>query len=201
MWKAITYVTSGITLAAFLAAVVTLMYRRWLLQKERLIKSVPESERAALVQKTIEFFDIDTSGLSRAEKYNLALRQIEERARRFKTIATVVVIIALLGTAIAVFAMMRGTAQAISPGYVDAGFSEDLPLEKIVESVARARDVTVVFNAKCPDSVRKAIVQAGNHHGDNMKEFLENLKERIRTNGVDYSVKQTGGARYEITCP
>lgn len=82
-WSAIQYATSGLTLAAFLAAIVLALYRRRLKSRERLIASVPKNDRASLVQATLERFDIDTSRLTNHQAYDLVLEQIRARSRRY----------------------------------------------------------------------------------------------------------------------
>jgi hypothetical protein len=105
MWEAITYVTSGVTLAAFLAASAAWVYRNKLLQQERLIRTALESDRAALVSRALEFFAINTEKLTREQQFELALKQIHARASRFRITAIVVTIIALLAVSVALLAI------------------------------------------------------------------------------------------------
>src|SRR5205085_8666798 len=103
MWNSIAYVSSGLTLVAFIIAASVWIYRKWLLQKERLIRQAPESERAKLVENALEFFNVDTVGLTKEQRYNLAIRQIHDKAVRFRITAFVVVIVAFLATGISIF--------------------------------------------------------------------------------------------------
>lgn len=107
MWKAITYVSGGFTLAAFIAAVVAWVYRHHTVRTERIIRLAPENQRARLVRNALESFSIDPKGLSEDQKYNLLLKQLEVRHRKFRTTCTVVVVIACLGTSIVLFALWR----------------------------------------------------------------------------------------------
>jgi hypothetical protein len=107
MWRAITYVSSGITLAAFIFAVAAWIYRAKILEREHLIRQAPAANRAALIERTLEFFSIDTSELNRQQKYDLALQQIHQRAARFRVTAIVVIIIACLAAGVSVFALWR----------------------------------------------------------------------------------------------
>jgi hypothetical protein len=107
MWKAITYVSSGITLIAFICAVAAWIYRTKILERERTIRLAPENARSALVERTLEFFSVDTVGLTRQQKYDLALHQIHARAARFRTTAIVIVIIAFLASGVGAFAILR----------------------------------------------------------------------------------------------
>jgi hypothetical protein len=62
-WEAIKYVSSGVTLLAFIAAIILAIYRRSLLSRERLIELAPASERA--------IGQIDVAGVfRRRHRYN-----------------------------------------------------------------------------------------------------------------------------------
>lgn len=84
--------------------------------------------------------------------------------------------------------------------YVDIGTDEDQPLEAVVRAAAAGRNVTINFSADCGADVRRAVVEAGDHDGKDMRDFLEKLKERVRGRAVNYSVVQEGERRYEIVC-
>jgi hypothetical protein len=106
MWEAIKYVTSGITLAAFVVAVAAWLYRSKILEREKLIRSASEEERPQLVERTLEIWHVETSGLTREQKYNLVLEQIRRKAERFKTIARVIFGIAALIAVVVVLAIL-----------------------------------------------------------------------------------------------
>ncbi len=75
MWEAIKYVSSAFTLCAFLtAALFRYLIRR---QREELlrIESAPPEEKAQLVAKTLEIFDVDTSSLSQGLQFQSGQRQ------------------------------------------------------------------------------------------------------------------------------
>lgn len=84
--------------------------------------------------------------------------------------------------------------------YVDVGTDEDQPLEKIVRAVAVGQNVTINFNHNCDQSVRDAMIEAGDHEGKNIQELLENLRQRVKGPSVNYSVTREGERRYEIIC-
>jgi tetratricopeptide (TPR) repeat protein len=129
MWKAIAYVSSGVTLIAFISAVVAWVYRNQILKTERIIRLAPEDARAGLVERALEFFSVDTSGLTRKQKYDLAIKQIHARAARFRTTATVVVIITFLAAGVTTFAIWRETVRAVSPQKDDDKSDEIRTLE------------------------------------------------------------------------
>lgn len=84
--------------------------------------------------------------------------------------------------------------------YVDVGTGEAQPLENIVNMVAAKTNATINFNDNCDQSMRKAMIEAGNHEGRNLREFLENLKQRVKGPSINYVVKQEGQRRYELVC-
>lgn len=131
MWKAIAYVSSGVTLAAFIAAVAAWVYRQHTVRTERIIRLAPENQRARLVRNALESFSVDPKGLSEDQKYHLLIKQLEVRHQKFGTTCTVVVIIACLGTFIVLFALWQ-TPQPQSKNPIDNGpaLSPSLPAPK-----------------------------------------------------------------------
>jgi len=110
MWEAIQYVTSGLTLVAFLVMVIAWTYKSKTEERERLIKTASADKRADLVRSALEFFDVDTGGLTKEHKYELALMQIHARAQRFRTTAIVVCVIALILAGVSAYAISRSSS-------------------------------------------------------------------------------------------
>src|ERR1022692_677762 len=79
-WDAIKYVGLGLTLAAFVVAAIAWLLKSKSEEKERLIDLAKDEERAGLVRDALEFFSVDTAGLTKAQEYQLALEQIRARA-------------------------------------------------------------------------------------------------------------------------
>src|SRR2546426_787905 len=105
MWNPIASVSSIFTLVAFLAAAVAWSYRRRLIQMERLAKLAPEEDRRQVVEMILDRVSVDTSNLTRQQRYDLALRLIENRSRRFKTLSVIVIIVAIVAAMTATLAL------------------------------------------------------------------------------------------------
>ena len=75
-----------------------------------------------------------------------------------------------------------------------------MPLETIVNIAASQQNVTVVFGSNCDSSIKRATIEAGKFNGNGMKEFLENVNQRVKGNTIYYNVEQIGERRYEINC-
>ena len=59
MWEAIQYVTTGLTLVAFLVTVIAWAFKSKSEERERLIKAASEDKRADLVRSALEFFEVE----------------------------------------------------------------------------------------------------------------------------------------------
>jgi len=107
MWSAITQVTTGFTLIAFIVAVAAWAYRSSLLYRARLIESTPSSGRTALVERALDLMLLDAKGLTREQKYLLVCRHIAARERRVRMVAVAGSLIAVLLAALAAYAIGR----------------------------------------------------------------------------------------------
>lgn len=126
MWEAIQYVTTSLTLVAFLVTVIAWAYKSKSEERERLIKTAAEDKRSDLVRSALEFFDVDTTGLTKQQKYELALAQIHARARRFRITAMVVCVLAVILAAVSAYAIWQNSSDWKKP--------TDPPKERIVDS-------------------------------------------------------------------
>jgi len=107
MWQAISYIGTGLSLVAFLAASAVWIYRNKVKQTENLIKSAPSKDRGKLVEHWLEVFKIDPINLTKDQQYNLALIQIKNKAKRFYTTALIIVSIALVFLIITALAITK----------------------------------------------------------------------------------------------
>ncbi len=85
---------------------------------------------------------------------------------------------------------------------VGIGFPQPIKFEDAIQIINREYNVTIFFGPACDVAVKIAMVQPNSTKGENMKDYLEQLRLRIpRAQGgvVNYSVKQQG-ASYEILC-
>lgn len=97
MWEAIGSVSSIITLVAFIvAAIITIIRIKWL-HHERLIEITEETKRETLVLAALDRLAVNTEGLTKEQRFKLAIELIKNRAERFKITANRIVIIAIIG--------------------------------------------------------------------------------------------------------
>ena len=101
MFEAVQYVATPLAALAFVIAVAAYAYRGAVAARANSIRSAPETDRARLVEATLrDFAAVETSDLSRKQKYDLVLQLIEERKNKFKHVANTLlagaVLVALL---------------------------------------------------------------------------------------------------------
>lgn len=123
MWEAIAYVSSGFTLAAFLAAVVAWSFKAKVDERERLIRTAKPEERADLVRNTLEFFHVDATKLTKDLQYKVVLEQIHARSQRFRMVSVVICFLAAIAAVVAIYAMTERTAPQTTAGAI-GGSSE-----------------------------------------------------------------------------
>lgn len=143
MWQAIQYVTGGFTLSAFIAALIAWAYINNIREKRKRIDSASDRDRAELVSETLEFFKVDTTNLTKQQQCDIAMAQIEARIERFRIAAAVIVLFALLGTGVTVYALSRTGSLRMN----------DTPSAKgSAETVNQVRGV-LTTDADSPDSL------------------------------------------------
>ena len=161
MWQSLPYITSALTLVAFIAAAAAYSYSRRLTSRERQIAAATERDRANLVRDTLEFFHVDTANLTKERQYQIALEQIRARSRRFMTSAIVGCVLCLAFLSLAAYAIY-GTA----PGN---------------NKVAALQQRNVAFLL----GYDAAFALARKRMGENIDQLRAGLDQRIKILGVD----------------
>src|SRR5215470_9096716 len=156
MWQALQYVGTGLSLVAFAVAALLLAYRARLTNRAEIIKTAPEEERLDAIATTAEFFRVDVSGLTRAQQQEIALTQIQVRARRDLLLAGVSLTVAILLAAIAIAAIWAskpaGPPSAVNPsgpvivagrditGPVNIGLDDKQVAQRVAEALKPLTD-------------------------------------------------------------
>jgi hypothetical protein len=105
MWNTVSLVSTGFSLAAFIAAVIAWILKSKFAERERLIRSAPDSQRPELVRDALEFFRINSEKLTKDQQFRLALEQVHARSRRYTATLVMVCILAFVAGAIAIMAV------------------------------------------------------------------------------------------------
>jgi hypothetical protein len=111
MWSVISHITSGLALAAFLAAIGLSAYRSSLNSRARLLQSLPLKSRPRAAEKELNAFGIKAESLTQEHQYQLALREIELRRSRLRYVTYVTVVVAIISGSIAAFAIYPSSSR------------------------------------------------------------------------------------------
>jgi hypothetical protein len=108
VWEAIKFVTSGLTLVAFVAAVAS-----WLLKSRQdslgqLIKLANKKDLPGILDTYLRGAKIETTGLSPEGKERVALETIYALSKRYRQNTLVISFIAMLVAAVAGLSILRG---------------------------------------------------------------------------------------------
>ena len=115
MWESIQYVSSGLSLVAFVIAAAVWLAKSKIEERERLIQSANVEKRPDLVRSALEFFDVDTGGLTKEQQYELALAQIHARSGRFRVMTTAVCTVAFLLVGVTAYAIYEASRSPDQP--------------------------------------------------------------------------------------
>jgi hypothetical protein len=110
MWTEIQYVTTGLTLVAFIAAAGVALFSREKRSKADLIETAPLKERPALVEQVLRDEHIDVGSVPPRQRPAVIIEILRARARRYQTNAIVICFVATLTAVIAIYSIYRGNA-------------------------------------------------------------------------------------------
>ncbi len=99
MFEIIPYIATPIALIAFLIAVAANTYRARSKQDLELVKSVPETDRAAVIGRLWEKEGLDKydpDNLTREQRYNLLMTTLQQRVTKMRILAVVSILITII---------------------------------------------------------------------------------------------------------
>jgi hypothetical protein len=116
MWEVIQDVSSALILVALLAAAIAWAYKSKAEERGRLIRSAQEAQRADLVRGALEFFGVDTTGLTKEQQSEIALAKIHARSRRLGNTAFAACVVAVPLTVLLAYAISQSTLHSYFSG-------------------------------------------------------------------------------------
>lgn len=112
-FEAIQYVGTPLTLVAFVVAVLAWVYRSRLAERRKLIETAPAEDRAAMMEAAIrDFSTIPLENLTKDQRYQLAIKLIDERRDRFRVTA---IAAAVAAVALVVVILVSGGSATAAP--------------------------------------------------------------------------------------
>lgn len=107
IWAALKYVTSPLTLIAFLAAAVSWVYVTQLKRIESLIRAARPEDRKVLVEGALDVLRVPVANLPAEQRFELALRLVEGRRFKVKAALAIFALVALALTALTIVAFIN----------------------------------------------------------------------------------------------
>jgi hypothetical protein len=104
MWNTVTQIGSVLSLLAFVVAAGTAAYRSRLKKRVELIEGAAEPERIAMAQTVLDGVAVDTRGLTKAQRYELARDVLQRRADRFRGVLLGSLVLGVVAASFAAYA-------------------------------------------------------------------------------------------------
>jgi hypothetical protein len=104
----IQFVTSGVSLAGFIAALVFYGYRGRLDHELNLVKAVAIEDRPAVIDVIADRFSIQVDSLTTQQKFQIVVKQIEAKRRRQSMIFVSALTLALIFLALTIVSAVSG---------------------------------------------------------------------------------------------
>lgn len=139
-WESIKYVGGWFTLVAFIVAAVFTYLKYIAKLRSKMLESTPDQDKSMVVDKVLGRFDVNTSTLTKEQKYNLAMTQIQNSQRRYQGglvlagIATIL-LFSLWGASVI---LSKDQSQTYRPPRLTS--EQEKQLESYIENAKFARD-------------------------------------------------------------
>ncbi len=116
MWHAIQYVTSPLTLIAFIVAVSCAVYRVRVQRDIRLLEAVPREKRDHALTALLGTYNITDDNLTAQQKFALMKTVIAQKADRLKLAArTATIMFAMLGVVLVAVTLIQNQVKKEEP--------------------------------------------------------------------------------------
>lgn len=202
LFETVPSIGTGISLFAFLVAVIAFVIRAKFKNTLRELQSIPEDKRAEKLSDPQNPYVIKLTDIPREERYDFAERTLKHRERIFFNASIFVGFIFVLATIITIFQMQSNNNQTNGPGCIELLRRADSSL--VSGNYQAARDFFLGAREQCPESWKP-------FHGLGRTEFANGkyssaekyLKQAFELNSNDGTIKygiamtQEAGGKYK----
>ncbi|MBY6263809.1 hypothetical protein EI613_18080 [Azospirillum sp. 412522] len=143
IWNTVTQISSGFSLAAFLIAVFYFVYKNKIKEQGKIIRDAPEGERVKVIKAYLEWFDVDTEKLTKQQAYEIAIRQINVKERRYYIAAVTFLsasVILLIGTIAYMYLSVKKVDSSVKVQILSPSTNSEFPEEYRINFLASAFD-------------------------------------------------------------
>ena len=196
MFDALKYVTTPLTLIAFLSIVLFYYLRDRNKKQVDLLKSGDEGKKSETLQILLDRYQIDSSNLSPQQKYQLIMEQVRRRDSKFKWAIGASIVLGIVGSII--FFMVNATNRLTDLGRNNPGFIQPGEVKPTNENKTPEEKINPAVNTNENDNT-------DNQLANNTTSFLswhENSSQgvTIQYNKANWNVEDDAAAGYGQPC-
>lgn len=196
MFDALKYVTTPLTLIAFLAIVLFYYLKDRNRKQVDLLKSGDEGKKNETLQILLDRYQIDSSNLSPQQKYQLIMEQVRRRDSKFKWAIGASIVLGIVGSII--FFMVNATNKLTDLGKNTANIIQPGEVKPINENKATEQKTSPAVNTNETDNTSNQLVS----NKSALLSWHENTSQGllIQYNNANWDVEDDAAAGYGQPC-
>ena len=176
----IQYVTGGFSLLAFIVGAVVLLAKyRWDNRKELIAESTGE-EKVKALEAVLEYFGVDTEGLTKQQKYNIAMEQIKNKRHRLNLNAFIFCFVSVIFAGVATYTIANtdnGGGKGEEGEVRDKNNSSSSTSKPIADLTVHQPPLQLAISTQA-----NPIVRLINKNGENAQEKSNGVQAKIADN-------------------
>lgn len=171
----IQYVTGGFSLLAFIIGAVVLLAKYNLDNRKELISQSTGEEKIKALEAVLEYFGVDAEGLTKQQKYNIAMEQIKNKRHRLNLNAFILCFISVIFAGVATYTIANTDHRGDGKGKADDdNNSSSTTPNPIADITVHQPPLQLAVSTQT-----KPIVRVINNNGENAQE--KNSDEQTKT--------------------
>jgi len=196
MFDALKYVTTPLTLIAFLSIVLFYYLRDRNKKQVDLLKSGDEGKKNETLQILMDRYQIDSSNLSPQQKYQLIMEQVRRRDSKFKWAIGASIVLGIVGSII--FFMVNATNKLTDLGKNTANVIQPGEVKPINENKTTEEKNNPAVNTNETDNTNNQLVS----NTTGLLSWHENTSQgiSIQYNKANWNVEDDAAAGYGQPC-
>jgi len=196
MFDALKYVTTPLTLIAFLSIVLFYYLRDRNKKQVDLLKSGDEGKKNETLQILLDRYQIDSSNLSPQQKYQLIMEQVRNRDSKFKWAIAASIVLGIVGSII--FFMVNATNKLSDLGKNNTSIIQPGEVKPINENKSTEEKINPAVNTNETDNTSNQLVS----NTTNLLSWHENSSQgvSVQYNKLNWYVEDDAAAGYGQPC-
>lgn len=187
-WESIQFVTSGLTLLAFIVIAALYAWRTQIAKDRGAISKVPEQDMAGLLQALEDKYDLPTENLTPTEVAAYLGEQLAMKERIARQRLILIGFLALLFTGLAAFSIWKAGGRT-PPNVAVVTLPAGLTWEKAVKMFCSDAGLTPQLGKACTDLRTKVIEEGEITYDGRIENLIKLLTLRIQDPTVERTIE------------